>query len=152
MLVVLFLLIGGGVMYYGMKKWDWFSDKKSEQTTDSADSTTGDEKISTHADIRVISVTSNQKIDSPLIIAGEAKGTWFFEAEFTVRLVDQNNEELAIGIARTESDWMTESVIPFSVELTFDPGKATTGDLVFEKSNPSDLAENADEFRLPVTF
>ena len=42
----------------------------------------------------------NQIISSPLQITGQARGYWFFEASFPVRLEDINGEVIAQGIAK----------------------------------------------------
>ena len=41
----------------------------------------------------------NQTIQSPLIVKGEARGFWFFEASFPIKLLDDNGEFIAQGIA-----------------------------------------------------
>ena len=95
---------------------------------------------------------SNQVVTSPLEISGKARGTWFFEAEFPVRLYDVEGQEIAVGIAKAQGEWMTEEFVPFMATLTFKTPLADKGELVFEKSNPSDLPENTDSLRIPVRF
>ena len=94
----------------------------------------------------------NQVVTSPLEISGKARGTWFFEADFPVRLYDGEGQEIAVGIAKAQGEWMTEEFVPFMTTLTFETPLADKGELVFEKSNPSDLPENADSLRIPVKF
>ena len=94
----------------------------------------------------------NQVISSPLEVSGKARGTWFFEAEFPVKLYDNDGKEIAVGIAKAQGEWMTEEFVPFIATLTFETPLADKGELVFEKSNPSDLPENADSLRIPVKF
>ncbi|MFH0892590.1 MAG: GerMN domain-containing protein [Candidatus Falkowbacteria bacterium] len=91
-------------------------------------------------------------VTSPLAIEGRARGYWFFEASFPVKLYDGDNNLLAAGIAEAESDWMTEDFVPFKAELDFDAPATETGVLVLEKDNPSGLPENADELRIPINF
>ncbi len=95
---------------------------------------------------------ANQVIVSPFEVSGKALGTWFFEADFPVRLYDNEGQEIAVGIAKAEGEWMTEEFVPFSSTLTFETPATDDGELVFEKSNPSDLPENADSLRMPVKF
>jgi len=102
--------------------------------------------------IRIDSPRPNQVISSPLIIQGEARGTWFFEGDFPVYLLDDNGKELKIGIARAESDWMTEDFVPFEAKIEFQQPKTKPGILVFKKDNPSGLPEHDDELRMPVRF
>jgi hypothetical protein len=50
--------------------------------------------------ITVTSLTKNAVVKSPLTIKGEARGNWYFEASFPVKLFDVNGEQLAINPAQ----------------------------------------------------
>ncbi|MFH1820727.1 MAG: Gmad2 immunoglobulin-like domain-containing protein [Candidatus Nealsonbacteria bacterium] len=102
--------------------------------------------------IRINSPRPNQLIQSPLVIEGEARGYWFFEADFPVRLYDDKGQELGTAIAHALSEWMTEDFIGFQVELNFSIPVGEKGTLVLEKDNPSGLQEYADELLVPVRF
>lgn len=102
--------------------------------------------------IRVNSPRPNEVVKSPLKIEGEARGYWFFEADFPVKLVDENGNELGAAIATAKSEWMTEDFVPFEAVLNFNVLAADKGTLILEKDNPSGLLENADELRVPVDF
>lgn len=95
---------------------------------------------------------SNKIIQSPLTIKGEARGIWFFEASFPIKIIDENGKELGIAIAQAQSDWMTNDFVPFQAILEFQKATTKKGTLILEKDNPSGLPENADEFRIPVIF
>jgi hypothetical protein len=102
--------------------------------------------------IRVSKPQPNEAIKSSLEITGEARGYWFFEASFPIKLIDENGKELGIAIAQAKSDWMTEDFVPFEATLEFGKPETNRGLLVLEKDNPSDLPEHADELRIPVRF
>ncbi len=102
--------------------------------------------------IRISTPRPNQEVKSPLLIEGEARGTWFFEASFPVRLLDEEGKEIAIGIAQAQGEWMTEEFVPFALSLNFSKPGTAKGTLVLEKDNPSGLPANADELRIPVRF
>lgn len=102
--------------------------------------------------IVVTSPKSNNAITSPLIITGMARGYWFFEASFPIKLLDGKGNIIASGIAQSESDWMTENFVPFRAELKFENPGSGRGMLILEKDNPSDLPQNADELRMPIVF
>ena len=102
--------------------------------------------------IRVTKPRPNELIKSPLKIEGEARGYWFFEADFPVKLLDENGNELGIGIAKALSEWMTEDFVAFELVLEFESPTTDRGMLILEKDNPSGLPENADELRIPVRF
>ena len=103
--------------------------------------------------IRIDNPRPNQAITSPLIIEGQARGFWFFEADFPIKLLDENNQEITIGHATAQDEWMTEDFVQFKAELNFtSPGTGQQGTLILEKDNPSDLPENDDQLRVPVLF
>lgn len=102
--------------------------------------------------IKVNNLKPNQIITSPLIITGEARGYWFFEASFPIKIYDADNNLLGIGIAQAQDEWMTEVFVPFRAELEYSVPETKTGVLVLEKDNPSGLPENADELRIPIRF
>jgi hypothetical protein len=92
----------------------------------------------------------NQEIASPLTITGQARGNWFFEASFPVKLVSDSGQIIAQSYAQAQDEWMTQNFVPFKSNLEFNFGATTTGKLILEKDNPSGLAENADQLWLPV--
>ncbi len=94
----------------------------------------------------------NATITSPLSMSGQARGSWFFEAEFPVTLLDADGNLVAHTTARASSDWMTTDFVPFTSELTFDTPDTDTGSLILSKENPSGLPELSDELVVPVTF
>ncbi|MEX0877289.1 MAG: Gmad2 immunoglobulin-like domain-containing protein [Candidatus Spechtbacterales bacterium] len=102
--------------------------------------------------IRIDNPRPNQIISSPIMVSGQARGYWFFEASFPVRLYDANNVEIALGIAQAQSEWMTEDFVPFKTTLEFEKPTTPTGTLVLERDNPSGLPENDDALMIPVKF
>jgi hypothetical protein len=102
--------------------------------------------------IRLASPRPNDIVKSPLLIEGEARGNWYFEASFPVSLYDGKGKLLARAPAEAQSDWMTTDFVQFKVGLKFNAPETETGFLVLEKDNPSGLPENADELRIPVKF
>ena len=102
--------------------------------------------------IRLSQPRPNDVIASPLTLTGEARGNWFFEASFPVRLLDGNGRELAAAPAQAQREWMSAEFVPFHAELAFTAPATAGGTLVLEKDNPSGLPEHADELRIPVRF
>ncbi len=94
----------------------------------------------------------NEKIKSPLKIEGRAKGFWFFEAQFSAKLYDENNNFLGEGILTAKDDWMTENFVPFEGELNFIGSTVESGVLKFFSANPSGLPEHQRIFEVPVQF
>lgn len=102
--------------------------------------------------IQIANPQPQQKITSPLTITGQARGNWFFEASFPVKLVDQNGDTLAEAIAQAQTEWMTENFVAFKATLEFPKPTTATGVLILQKDNPSGLPENDDWLVLPVKF
>lgn len=109
--------------------------------------------------IRLEKPGPSQLIASPLLVAGEARGYWFFEASFPVRIYDANGVELGVVPAQAQKDpvtgeinWMTTDFVPFQATLYFKKPVTATGTLILEKDNPSGLPENSAELIVPVVF
>lgn len=95
---------------------------------------------------------SDQSVKSPLIVTGQARGNWYFEASFPVKILDANGVELGVVPAQAQGEWMTENFVPFKAVLNFKKPTTPTGVLVLMKDNPSGLAQNDAELRIPVEF
>lgn len=111
-----------------------------------------DTGATTDSRIRVTSPAVNTRVTSPLTVRGEARGTWYFEASFPIKLLDANGKVLGQTTGRAQGDWMTENFVPFTATLTFTAPTTATGTLVLERDNPSGLPANAAEIRIPVRF
>jgi putative hemolysin len=102
--------------------------------------------------IKVSEPMTESKITNPLIVKGEARGQWFFEASFPVKLLDGNGQVLAQGIARAQGDWMTTDWVPFTAQLKFSKPTTKSGSLILSKDNPSGLPANDDQIIISVIF
>lgn len=102
--------------------------------------------------IRVVSPIPDQEISNPVKINGQARGYWFFEASFPIKIYDDNDFLLGVVPALAQDDWMTEDFVDFDAVLNFSSPSTATGRLVLERDNPSGLAENDDELIIPVRF
>ncbi len=103
--------------------------------------------------IRIDSPRPNQEIESPLIIQGEARGTWFFEGSFPVVLTDWDGLIIAQGYVTAKDEWMTEDFVRFEGTLEFKkPDYSNKGSLILRKDNPSGLPENDDALEIPIIF
>jgi hypothetical protein len=102
--------------------------------------------------IKVSYPKPNDFISSPLEITGEAKGNWFFEASFPVKIFDDNNFLLGVKPAQALGEWMTEDFVPYESKIFFAVPSTPKGRLVLKKDNPSGLPEYDDELIIPVYF
>ena len=144
----------------------FFSNKKDQEQKPIQEKTTTNENkpISVDKDeyreeakddlIRLSSPLKEQIVESPLMIKGEARGTWFFEGSFPIVLTDWDGKIIAETTAKAEGDWMTENYVPFSAELNFTPDTKVSnrGSLILRKDNPSGLAQNDNALEITVLF
>lgn len=136
MLIVLIIFVTGGAMFF-------LRDKDGKNTG---------ETLAETALIKVTSPLPNAVVSSPLVVTGEARGNWYFEASFPIKIVDANGKVLGQIPVQAQGDWMTTQFVPFRASLPFSSSTTATGTLVLEKDNPSGLPENAAEFRIPIRF
>ncbi len=115
----------------------------------------------THVDLITISFPQkNTVVMSPLVIKGKARGNWYFEASFPVRLFDGDGKEIALTPAHAKGDpasndgasWMTTQFVPFEATLTFVKPNTPNGTLVLIKDNPSGDPAKDDSISIPVRF
>ncbi len=111
--------------------------------------------------IRLDGLRPNETIMSPLIVRGEARGNWFFEASFPLILTDWDGKIIAESFAQAKDNWMTSEFVPFEGTLVFEnpvfPGTdenhfSRRGALILKKDNPSGLPENDDALEVPIMF
>lgn len=102
--------------------------------------------------IIVSDLAPNQKVKSPLTIHGKARGTWFFEASFPIRVADGNGKNIGSAVAQAKGEWMTEDFVPFTATITFTKPTTKDGTISLLKDNPSGLPENDDALVIPVQF
>jgi len=101
--------------------------------------------------IKVSSPRPGQKITSPLLISGSARGNWFFEGNLPIKLVDTSGKTIATTNAQALGEWMTDDFVDFTATIKFKPPYGL-GKLIIQKNNPSDLPENSDQLEIPLRF
>jgi len=107
--------------------------------------------------IQIESPAAYEIISSPLVVKGKARGTWFFEASFSVVLTDWDGRIIAQVPAGTQNDWMTEDFVPFEAVIEFEKpahieGVVNRGSLILKKDNPSGLPQYDDALEMTVFF
>lgn len=102
--------------------------------------------------IQVEKPLPHDEIQSPLRITGSARGSWYFEGEAPVKLVDKDTNTLARGSLKAQGDWMKEDFVPFETDLSFQSPGNERGYLVFNRSNASGKPEHDRVYRIPVVF
>lgn len=125
---------------------------------------------STEQMVRLDTPEENATITSPLAVSGEARGQWYFEAQFNVVLADWGGRIIMETPATASGTRMTPKndksstgqapeFVPFEAELEFDspyaeggPDFMRRGSLILQKANPSGLPENDAALEIPVWF
>lgn len=104
--------------------------------------------------IKVTSPLPGSTVSSPLVITGEARGMWMFEASFPIVVVNWDGLIIGEGFATADGEWMTEEYVPFTATVTFDADTSVSpnGAIILQKSNASGLPEHDDAFEFPVVF
>ncbi len=109
--------------------------------------------------IKLISPVPLGVLTTPLLLTGEARGNWYFEASFPIVLTNWDGLIIAEGFATANGDWMTEEFVPFTAILEFEnpyeegqPDFMNNGTLILKKDNPSDLPEHDDALEIPIRF
>ncbi len=100
--------------------------------------------------VRVRTPAPGAVVTSPFTVEGDARGAFYFEAAFSVTLVDARGRLLTRAIAHADGVWQTNHWVPFRAELGFPAGAAGAATLVFDAANPSGLASHARTLRVPV--
>lgn len=85
-------------------------------------------------------------------VTGKARGTWYFEASFPVRILDAKGAVIATGIAQAKEEWMTTEFVPFDVEIKVPDSYIGPAMLMLQKDNPSGLVEKDASISIPFTI
>jgi hypothetical protein len=96
---------------------------------------------------------SGALVTSPLKVRGYARGTWFFEGDFPMVLVDSEGKVMTKGFCSAKNHWMTENFVRFEGSIEFKKtGAGDRGTLILKKDNPTDLPEYDDALEVTIFF
>ena len=92
-------------------------------------------------------------ISSPLVIKGEAKGTWFSEGSFPVILTDGDGLIISETQTTVNSNWLTDDYVNFEAYLEFESPEVfkTNGHLIFHNANNAETLEES-AYEIIVNF
>lgn len=102
--------------------------------------------------IRLHSPEPGSLVSSPIVLSGEARGYWFFEADAPVFLYDAEGGEIANSFISADGEWTTEDFVSFEGRLEFGAPETDAGTLVFRNANASGDVERDIQLRIPVRF
>ncbi len=102
---------------------------------------------------KIYNWNDNKIIGDPFTLTGEIPGSWSFESQFSVEILDKDGIVIAQNSATLQSDWMTDDFVPFAVTFDYEtPVNGKAGSIVLHKDNPSGLSQNDDSIQIPVKF
>lgn len=136
--------------------FDW-GRRESETTDSDTIATTQNEQQNSTEDLSslivVFSPKNNQEINNPIVISGKARGNWYFEASFPVKLLDVNKNVIIATHATALSDWMTTDFVNFTATIEYDSTSITGPALIeLSKDNPSGNPEFDKSIFVPVVL
>ena len=102
------------------------------------------------AQVVVSSPVSGASVERSFTVSGVAPNGWYFEAVFPIQVRDGNDDLIATGQGKAESDWTAAGPVPFSATITLDQQYSGPANLILLKDNPSGLPENMDEVTVPI--
>ena len=101
--------------------------------------------------IKITSPAPNSTVTRPVIVTGQARGSWFFEGTFPVKIIDKDGDIVSTSFAETSSNWMTNEFVPFTAQLELDGKIKGPITLIIEQDNSSGLPERAQAIKIPLT-
>lgn len=93
-----------------------------------------------------------QGVKNPLVVSGQASGSWYFEAVFIGEIYDANGRLIGQGQMMAQKDWTTSELVPFVGTISFSNPQTNYGLLVFKNANPSGSPENQKQISFPLNF
>lgn len=102
--------------------------------------------------IRVNGPVALDTLYSPIRFTGEARGFYYFEADFPVSLETATGSVIGRGIATALGPWMTTGWVPYEGRMEFEVRDPQMAYLVFQRANPSGEVANAFSYKHPVVL
>jgi hypothetical protein len=97
-------------------------------------------------EVNIITPAVGDAVFHNFILGGSARGFWFFEGDTSVTVADIKGAKIGEGIAIAKGEWMTESFVPFTANISIVENYVGPAIIVFHKSNPSGLLEHEESF------
>lgn len=101
-------------------------------------------------DLVSFSITPGQEVSDEVIATGTIGGSYFFEGNIFVNILDENKELLRAGNGNAKTDWMTAEPVGFDAILDFSKLKKGHAFVEIHNDNPSGLPENDKSILIPV--
>ena len=140
LILVAFILLGGVWFTYDSRTQTQPLTKKAIWHNASSD------------DILVAQPLPGATIAHAFTLAGEARGSWYFEASFPIEVLDKDGNQIFESFVQAQGDWMTSEFVPFSMQIII-PGSYTgPALLVLHRDNASGLPEHDKSVSIPISI
>jgi len=103
-----------------------------------------------HDKVSVTSPAPHSTVGHTITVLGSAPGQWYFEAQFPIKVRDENDNVIGSAPASAQGDWMTTSLVPFKALISIDSKFHGNATIILLKDNPSGLPQNDDSLEIPV--
>ncbi|MFH1430119.1 MAG: Gmad2 immunoglobulin-like domain-containing protein [Candidatus Uhrbacteria bacterium] len=124
----------------------------ASQALDQAGNTESGPVVWPVADWIHVSEPQGGVVENPIMVRGEARGSWFFEATFPITVENIDGDVLASHFGTALGEWMTDDFVQFDATLDVFVPEVTEAMLVLHRDNPSGLPEYDAELRIPITI
>jgi hypothetical protein len=104
------------------------------------------------ADFVSFSILPGSSVSGIVNATGSVKGSYFFEANMVVKILDADKNELKSGHGTATSDWMTEGPVVFGTTLDFTGITQGSGFIRLQNDNPSGDPARDKYIDIPVVF
>jgi len=102
--------------------------------------------------VTISNLKPNSEVRSPVSIEGSARGLWYFEGVFPIKIKNIEGKILGTGQARAQGEWTTDDFVDFKAEIFFLVTTTTQAILELDKDNPSGMPQNDDSVFMPITL
>lgn len=103
--------------------------------------------------VKVSKPEYNETIASPYTVKGEAKGSWFYDNAFPIKLFDEKGNLVAETMAKTkEKDFKDTDFVSFEATLEFWIPKTELGTILLEKGRSLGSLESVQSLSISVRF
>lgn len=89
-------------------------------------------------------------VSSMFTITGKARGNWYFEASFPLRVLSSHGSLLKEMPVQADGEWMTTEFVSFSETVTLPLGYTGAATLILHNDNASGLPENDAFISIPI--
>jgi hypothetical protein len=102
------------------------------------------------ASVKVTAPASGASVERTFTVSGVAPNGWYYEAVFPIQIRDGDDNLIASGQGKAQSDWTVSGPVPFSATITVPANFSGPANLILLRDNPSGLPENFDEVTVSI--